>query len=95
MPPRRKPREPDPLDAVRVEVSAGLGDSMIKAECTLAVAHVVLIRLHEELELMGKIKPELKPVVDQLPSGSTWVPDDDGYGEGDRARKPGKPRLGF
>lgn len=94
MPPRRKSKEPDPLDAVKVEVHAGLGDSAIKAECVLGVAHAVLIRLHEELELAAKIKPDLKPVVDQLPSGATWVPDDDGYGEADRAKKT-KPRLGF
>lgn len=93
--PRRKTPTPDPLDAVKVEVGASLGDSYLKAECTLGVAHLVIIRLHEELELAAKIKPELKPVVDQLPSGSTWVPDDDGYGEADRKAVKGKPRLGF
>lgn len=93
--PRKKTSVPDPLDAIKVEVGASLGESYIKAECTLAVAHVVLLRLHEELELAGKIKPEIKPVIDSLPSGATWVPDDDGYGEADRARKPSKPKLGF
>ena len=83
------------MDSVKVEVGASLGDSYLKAECTLGVSHLVLIRLHQELELAAQIKPDLKPVIDQLPSGSTWVPDDDGYGEADRARKLGKPRLGF
>lgn len=93
--PRKKPAEADPMESVKVEVGASLGDSYIKAECTLAIAHAVLVRLHEELELAAKIKPDLKPVIDTVMGGSTWVPDDDGYGEADRARKHPKPRLGF
>jgi hypothetical protein len=93
--PRKRPAPPDPMDSVKVEVGASLGDSYLKAECTLGVAHLVLIRLHQELELAATIKPDLKPVIDQLPSGSTWVPDDDGYGEADRKSVKAKPRLGF
>ena len=92
--PRKRPAAPDPMESVKVEVGASLGDSYIKAECTLAIAHAVLLRLHEELELAARIKPDLKPVIDTVMGGSTWVPDDDGYGEGDRATKR-KPRLGF
>ena len=91
---RKRPAVPDPMESVKVEVGASLGDSYIKAECTLAIAHVVLLRLHEELEIAAKVKPDLKPVIDTVMGGSTWVPDDDGYGEADRKGR-GKPKLGF
>lgn len=90
--PRKKPTAPDPMESVKVEVGASLGDSYIKAECTLAIAHAVLLRLHEELELAARIKPDLKPVIDTVMGGSTWVPDDDGYEE---YRKRSTPKLGF
>jgi hypothetical protein len=92
--PRKRPSQPDPMESVKVEVGASLGDSYIKAECTLNIAHAVLLRLHEELECAAKLKPDLKPVIDTLHGGSTWVPDDDGYGEADRKGR-GKPKLGF
>lgn len=92
--PRKKPDAPDPMESVKVEVGASLGDSYIKAECTLAIAHAVLVRLHQELELAATIKPDLKPVIDTVMGGSTWVPDDDGYGEADRKQRA-KPKLGF
>lgn len=89
---RKRPVVPDPMESVKVEVGASLGDSYIKAECTLAIAHAVLVRLHEELEIAAKIKPDLKPVIDTVHGGSTWVPDDDGYEE---YRKRSAPKLGF
>lgn len=92
MPRKKAVTAPDPMESVKVEVGASLGDSYIKAECTLAIAHAVLVRLHQELELAATIKPDLKPVIDTLMGGSTWVPDDDGYGE---YRKRSTPKLGF
>jgi hypothetical protein len=87
--PARKPRSKpptDPLANVRVEVHAGLGDSTIKAECTLGAAAEVLARLHQELERLGRLKPSTLPTA-EAHGGALYVPDEDDY--------DAKKRLGF
>lgn len=78
---------PDPLANLKVEVYAGLGETSLKAECTLAVAAEVAARLHAELERLGTLKPSVLPKADSVPGGTLYVDDDtdDGY----------RKRLGF
>jgi hypothetical protein len=97
MPPRRrrptdeaKPaRAADPLAEVRVEVFAALGDTSLKAECPLRLAHDVAARLHTELERLVRSMPRLAPHPETVPGGEAlWVPDEDDGATRDK-------RLGF
>jgi hypothetical protein len=76
---RAKPA-PDPLANVKVEIHAGLGDSAIKAECTLGVAAEVLARCHQELERLGTLKPSTLPTVEARGEQPLYVADEDDYG---------------
>lgn len=89
MPPRKRTPAPpaDPLRDLKVEVYAGLGETSLKAECTLGVAAEVAARLHAELERLGTLKPSVLPKADSVPAGTLFVGDD----ETDSARR----RLGF
>jgi hypothetical protein len=91
---RRNPTAtPDPLDTLRVEVSASLGDSWLKAECQLGIAVPVLLRLHAALEHAGTLKPSLRPVLDTVPGDAVWIPDDL---DGARTARPAPSRrVGF
>jgi hypothetical protein len=86
-PSARSKQPTDSLANVRVEVHAGLGDSTIKAECTLGVAAEVLARLHKELERLGTLKPGVLPTVEARGEQPLFVFDED-----DGARRK---RLGF
>lgn len=76
----RRRTTPDPLVNLKVEVFAALGETSLKAECALGVAAEVAARLHGELERMVRIKPNLLPRADAVPSGALYVSDDDGDG---------------
>ena len=76
-PAARSKQPTDPLANVRVEVHAGLGDSTIKAECTLGVAADVLARLHHELERLGTLKPGVLPTVEARGEQPLYVFDED------------------
>jgi hypothetical protein len=83
---RAKP-SPDPLASLKVEVHAELGDSTIKAECTVASAVDVLARLHHELERLGRLRPGVLPTTEARGEQPLYVP-----GEGDDGCRK---RLGF
>jgi hypothetical protein len=86
MPPRKPRPAPDPLASLKVEVSAELGATSFKADCLLPVAAEVAARLHQELERLGKLKPNTLPVA-EAHGGALYVPDEDDY--------EAKKKLGF
>jgi hypothetical protein len=86
MPPRKPKAAPDPLANLKVEVFAALGETSLKAECVLGVAAEVAARLHQELERLGKLKPNTLPVA-EAHGGALYVADEDDY--------EAKKRLGF
>lgn len=98
--PARKPKAKpdakpvDDLETLRVEIFAALGETSLKAEGPLKRAGEIAARLHDQLEHLVKVRPELKHTLDVVPGDSLYVPEE--YEDGGRLRRaPAKPRLGF